>query len=152
MAGDGAPGLSAEQLELYSALFGAPATAAWAPTGDENTPVRAGGGCGTEEVPPDQAQQIERAVRKAMRGAAIERQQAVATAVEDAQKEAKSFVQDLTERLLVHKGRAVTAVNTDPAERVTDRRAHPSRNGGLFQPWLGSDGAGGDAAQTSDTL
>jgi arylsulfatase B len=61
-------------------------------------------------------------------------------------------VQDLTERLLVHKGRAVTAVNTDPAERVTDRRAHPSRNGGLFQPWLESDGAGGDAAQTSDTL
>ena len=82
----GTSALSASQLELYSALFGASETPGWAPASDENNmPVGVGGGCGTE-APPDHAQQIERAVRKAMRGAAVERQQAVAAAVEEAQK------------------------------------------------------------------
>ena len=88
-AGGGASALSASQLELYSALFGASEARGWAPASNENNnnmPVEAGG-CGAEE-PPDQAQQIERAVRKAMRGAAVERQQAVAAAVEEAQKAA----------------------------------------------------------------
>ena len=88
-AGGGTSALSASQLELYSALFGASEARGWAPASNENNnnmPVEAGG-CGAEE-PPDQAQQIERAVRKAMRGAAVERQQAVAAAVEEAQKAA----------------------------------------------------------------
>ena len=89
VAGGGTSALSASQLELYSALFGASEARGWAPASNENNnnmPVEAGG-CGAEE-PPDQAQQIERAVRKAMRGAAVERQQAVAAAVEEAQKAA----------------------------------------------------------------
>ena len=61
-------------------------------------------------------------------------------------------VQDLTERLQAHKARAAVAVNTDPSERVSDRRAHPNRNGGFFQPWLESDGAGAGAGLPADTL
>ena len=87
VAGGGTSALSASQLELYSALFGASEAPGWAPASDENN-MRVGvGGC-VAEVPPDHAQQIERAVRKAMRGAAVERQQAVAAAVEEAQKAA----------------------------------------------------------------
>ena len=85
--GGGTSALSASQLELYSALFGASEAREWAPASNENNMPVGAGGC-SAEVPPDHAQQIERAVRKAMRGAAVERQQAVAAAVEEAQKAA----------------------------------------------------------------
>ena len=105
VAGGGTSALSASQLELYSALFGASEAPGWAPASDENTMLVGVGGCDAE-VPPDHAQQIERAVRKAMRGAAVERQQAVAAAVEEAQKAATAAL--AAAHTGIEKGKAAT--------------------------------------------
>ena len=75
--------LTSQQAALYSALFGtspppsdvASTAATPQPQHTIQSPTRMGGEDGAE------AKQIERAVRKAMRGAAIERQQAVDAAL-----------------------------------------------------------------------
>ena len=117
--------LNASQATLYAALFGEPPPG-WASNGDARAPgIDAHGdgappsAMGTGDDDGGQAKQIERAVRKAMRGAAVERQQAVDTALAAARQKHEDEVRRILARLDDEKDVAAS----EAAARVADEAA-----------------------------
>ena len=117
--------LNADEAQLYTALFGELPEA----SGDVATaPARVGGGqsggldAADVEAPHlpnlEQAKQIERAVRKAMRGAALERRQAVEAALTSAQREREEAVADAQRELEQEKTVAVSSAADEARQNV----------------------------------